>query len=81
MSNYGKRDCANCIWHDTSCTKFYCQEITRSQIMRILGVVSTCEAVQENTHAGFMEKETAKVVAYEHIAEILKGGHNDKAGS
>ena len=49
--------------------------------MRIFGVVSTCEAVQANTHAGFMEKETAKVVAYEHIAEILKGGHNDKAGS
>jgi len=49
--------------------------------MRVLGVVATCEAVQANTHAGFIEKETAKVVGYEHIAEILKGGHDDKAGS
>lgn len=78
---YGKRDCPNCIWNDTSCTKFYCQQITRKQIMSVLSLLEMCEGVQADDKTGFMEKETAKVVAYEHIAEILKGGHNDKAGS
>ena len=81
MNNYEKRDCSNCIWHDTSCTKFYCQQITRRQIMIILSLLEICEGVQADDKAGFMEKETAKVVAYEHIADILKGGHDDKAGS
>ena len=78
---FGKRDCQNCIWHDTSCTKFYCQQITRSQITSVLHIMETCEGVLADDKAGFMEKETAKVVAYEHIAEILKGVQNDTKGS
>lgn len=78
---YGKRDCPNCIWHDTSCTKFYCQQITRKQIMSVLSLLEMCEGVQADDKAGFMEKETAKVVAYEHIAEILNGVQNDTKGS
>ena len=78
---YGKRDCQNCIWHDTSCTKFYCQQITRSQITSVLHIMEMCEGIQANEHETFVGKETAKVVAYEHIAEILKGVQNDTKGS
>lgn len=78
---YGKRDCEHCIWHDTSCTKFYCQQLTRKQIMNVLDVMEMCEGVLKDSGAGFMEKETAKVVAYEHMADILKGEQNDTKGS
>lgn len=74
MNEYGKKACSNCIWHDTSCTMFSCQEVTRNQILRVLSLLEICEGVQADDKAGFMEKETAKVVAYEHIADILKGG-------
>ena len=70
---FGKRDCGNCIWHDTSCTKFYCQQLTRKQIGSILNIVGMCEDIQKDDDKGFIEKETAKVVAYEHIVSILKG--------
>jgi len=81
MSEYGKKDCPNCIWHDTSCTKYYCQQITRSQIMSVMNIITMCEGIQANEHETFVGRETAKVVAYEHIAEILKGGRNDTKGS
>ena len=68
----GKRDCANCIWHDTSCTKFYCQQITRKQITSVLNLIEFCDTVQADESKHFVEKETAKVVAYEKIAGILK---------
>lgn len=73
MKEYlGKRDCANCIWHDTSCTKFYCQQITRKQITSVLNLIELCEGIQNNEAKGFLEKETAKVVAYEHIRDELE---------
>lgn len=49
--------------------------------MSVLSLLEMCEGVQADDKAGFMEKETAKVVAYEHIAEILKGVQNDTKGS
>lgn len=67
---YGKRDCQNCIWHDTSCTKFYCQQITRKQITNVLKIIEVCDAAIVQ---GIGTEEAAKTVAYEHIVNILKG--------
>lgn len=61
--------------------KFYCQQITRSQITSVLHIMEMCEGIQANEDETFAGKETAKVVAYEHIAEILKGVQNDTKGS
>ena len=75
---YGKRDCQNCIWHDTSCTKFYCQQITRSQITKALDFIEFCdEAIANNPSA----EDVAKIVAYEHIVEAIRGKRDDTKGS
>ena len=75
---YGKRDCQNCIWRGTSCTKFYCQQITRSQITKALDFIELCdEAIANNPSA----EDVAKIVAYEHIVEAIRGKRDDAKGS
>lgn len=78
MFEIRKRDCQNCIWHDISCTKFSCQQITRSQITKVLDYIEICDETIDNNPSA---KDVAKIVTYEYITRILKGGHNDKAGS
>ena len=77
-----EKECFSCIYQGMSiCSRFDCKELSYKQIRNVLKVIEMCEGVQADNKAGFMEKETAKVVAYEHIAEILKGVQNDTKGS
>ena len=73
-----EKKCFSCIYQGTStCSRFDCKELSYKQIRNVLKVIEMCEGVQADDKVGFIEKETAKVVAYEHIADILKGGRNE----
>lgn len=77
-----EQTCFSCIFQGTSaCDRFHCIEVSYKQIRRVLKVIEMCEGIQANENETFVGKETAKVVAYEHIAEILKGVQNDTKGS
>ena len=73
-----EKECFSCIYQGTStCSRFDCKELSYKQIRNVLKVIEMCEGIQANEGETFVGKETAKVVAYEHIADILKGGRNE----
>ena len=72
---FKEKDCKNCIWHDTSCTQFHCRQITRQQINAVLNIIDLCETTVGNSSEDTFKVYMAKVIAFEHIADELKGGH------
>ena len=65
------RDCEHCIYHD-----WECEYRNRNDINRIAALIEACEDVLSRVDDERM-KEVSKITAYEHIAKVWKGEHEE----
>lgn len=67
------RDCEHCAFNGKKgCTSWDCTFVSRNNLHKVLKIIQCCEVVQDGKQDKRV-KEIGKIVAYEHIRDLVKG--------